>query len=139
MSFNILDEVQEVDGKSPPSLGKCFEYNHSKRNVFILRYTVLANTDKAQCTIGVKLHEHYHNGFLQPAFPKHIKGLANFSHPIRQAIIKLNMMKRLVMKSFLEMILSLMVMVALTFQLVIPNCMSQPLPSLRFSKSNPRP
>jgi hypothetical protein len=24
--------------------------------------------DKAQCTISVKLQEHYHNGFLRPAF-----------------------------------------------------------------------
>jgi hypothetical protein len=31
----------------------------------------------------VKLHEHYHNGFLRPAFPKLVKGLANFGHPIQ--------------------------------------------------------
>jgi hypothetical protein len=31
--------------------------------------------------IGVKLHEHYHNGFFWPAFPHLVKGLANF-HPL---------------------------------------------------------
>jgi hypothetical protein len=31
----------------------------------------------------VKLHEHYHNGILQHAFPKLIKGLADFDHPIQ--------------------------------------------------------
>jgi hypothetical protein len=83
MSFNVFEELQEVDGKSPPSIGKCYEYNHSKRKDFILRYSIIANTDKAQCMIGVKLHEHYHNGFLWPAFPKLIKGLADFGHPIQ--------------------------------------------------------
>jgi hypothetical protein len=57
--------------------------NHSKRTDFILWYTIIANTDKAQCTIGVKLREHYHNGFLRPAFPMLIKGLASFGHPIQ--------------------------------------------------------
>jgi hypothetical protein len=61
MSFNIFEELQEVDGKSPPSIGECYEYNHSKTKDFILWYSIIANTDKAQCTIGVKLHEHYHN------------------------------------------------------------------------------
>jgi hypothetical protein len=55
----------------------------SKRKDFILWYTIIANTDKAQCTVGVKLHEHYHNGFLQPAFPMLIKGLASFGHSIQ--------------------------------------------------------
>jgi hypothetical protein len=59
MSFNVIEELQEVDGKSPPSIGECYEYNHSKRKDSIFRYTIIANTDKAQCTIGVKLHEHY--------------------------------------------------------------------------------
>ncbi len=59
MSFNIIEELQEVDGKRTPSIGKCYEYNHSKRKDFILQYTIIANMDKAQCTIGVKLHEHY--------------------------------------------------------------------------------
>jgi hypothetical protein len=49
---------------------------------FFLWYTIIANTDKAQCTIGVKLHEHYHNRFLRPAFPNLVKGLADFGHPI---------------------------------------------------------
>jgi hypothetical protein len=82
LSFNIIEELQDMDGKSPPSIGECYEYNHSKRRDFILWYTIIANTDKAQCTIGVKLHEHYHNGFLQPAFPMLIEGLASFGHPI---------------------------------------------------------
>jgi hypothetical protein len=30
----------------------------------------------------VKFHEHYYNGFLQPAFPMLVEGLASFSHPI---------------------------------------------------------
>jgi hypothetical protein len=30
----------------------------------------------------VKLHEHYHNGFLRPAFPILVEGLASFGHPI---------------------------------------------------------
>jgi hypothetical protein len=83
MSFNIIEVLQEVDSKSPVSIGECYEYNQSKRKDFILRYTIIANTDKAQCMIGVKLHEHYHNGFLWPAFPKLVKGLANFGHPIQ--------------------------------------------------------
>ncbi len=71
-----------MDGKSPPSISECYEYNHSKRKNFILQYTIIANTvDKAQCMIGVKLHEHYHNGFFWPAFPHLVKGLANF-HPL---------------------------------------------------------
>jgi hypothetical protein len=82
MSFTIFEELQEVDGKSPLSIGKCYEYNHSKRKYFILWCTIIANTDKAQCMIGVKLHKHYHTGFLQPAFPNLVKGLANFGHPI---------------------------------------------------------
>jgi hypothetical protein len=80
--FNVIEELQEVDGKSPPLIGECYEYNHSKRKDFILWYTIIANTDKAQCTIGVKLHEHYHNRFLRPAFPNLVKGLADFGHPI---------------------------------------------------------
>jgi hypothetical protein len=60
MSFNVIEELQEVDGKNPPSIGKCYEYNHNKRKDFILQYTIIANTvDKAQCMIGVKLYEHY--------------------------------------------------------------------------------
>jgi hypothetical protein len=31
----------------------------------------------------VKLHEHYHNRFLQPAFPMLIMRLASFGHPIQ--------------------------------------------------------
>jgi hypothetical protein len=82
MPINVIEELQEVDGKSPPSIGECYEYNHSKRKDFILWYTIIANTvDKAQCMIDVKLHEHYHNGFLWPAFPKLVKGLADF-HPL---------------------------------------------------------
>jgi hypothetical protein len=53
------------------------------RGRIIIWYTIIANTDKAQCTIGVKLHEHYHDGFLQPAFPNLIKGLANFGHRLQ--------------------------------------------------------
>jgi hypothetical protein len=83
MSFNVIEELQEVDRKSPPLIGECYEYNHSKRKDFILRFTIIANTDKAQCTIGVKLHEHYRNGLLQPAFPMLVKGLASFGHPIQ--------------------------------------------------------
>jgi hypothetical protein len=82
LSFNIIEELQEVDGKSSPMICQCYEYNHSKRKDFFLQYTIIANKDKAQCTIGVKLHQHYHNGFLPPAFPNLIKGLANFGHPI---------------------------------------------------------
>jgi hypothetical protein len=52
------------------------------RGVF-LWYTIIDNMDKAQCTIGVKLYEHNHNGFLRPAFPKLIKGLADFGHSIQ--------------------------------------------------------
>ncbi len=82
MFFNVIEELQEVDGKSPPSISECYEYNHSKRKDFILQYTIIANTvDKAQCMIGVKLHEHSHNGFLWPAFPNLVKGPANF-HPL---------------------------------------------------------
>jgi hypothetical protein len=62
-------------------ISKCYEYNHSKRKDFILQYTIIANMDKAQCTIGVKLHEHYHNRLLWPAFPMLTKGLASFGHP----------------------------------------------------------
>jgi hypothetical protein len=80
--LNVIEELQEVDGKSPPLIGECYEYNQSKRKDFILGYTIIANMDKAQCTIGVKLHEHYHDGFLRPAFPMLIEGLASFSHPI---------------------------------------------------------
>jgi hypothetical protein len=82
MPFNVIEELQEVDSKSPPSIDECYKYNHSKRKDFILQYNIIVNTDKAQCTIGVKFNEHYHNGFLWPAFPKLIKGLASFSHPI---------------------------------------------------------
>jgi hypothetical protein len=60
--------LQDVDSKSPPSIGKCYEYNHSRRKEFILWHTIIANMDKAQCTIGVKLQEHYRNGFLRLAF-----------------------------------------------------------------------
>jgi hypothetical protein len=84
MSFNVIEEMQELeDRKCPPSISKCYEYNHSKRKDFILWYTIIANTDKAQCIIGVKLHEHYHNGFLRPAFPNLVKRLADFGHPIQ--------------------------------------------------------
>jgi hypothetical protein len=31
MSFIIIEELQEVAGKSPPSIGECYEYHHSKR------------------------------------------------------------------------------------------------------------
>jgi hypothetical protein len=54
MSFNVFEELQEVDGKSPSLIGKCYEYNHSKRKDFILWYSIIANMDRAQCTIGVK-------------------------------------------------------------------------------------
>jgi hypothetical protein len=54
MSFNIFEELQEVDGKSPPWISKCYEYNHRKRKDFILWYSIIANMDKAQCMIGVK-------------------------------------------------------------------------------------
>jgi hypothetical protein len=82
MSFNVIEELQEVDSKNQPSIGECYEYNHSKRKDFILQYTIIANMDKAQCTIGVKLHEQHHNGFFRPAFPTLIEGLASFGHPI---------------------------------------------------------
>ncbi len=52
MSFNIIEELQEVDSKSPPSTGKWYEYNHSKRQDYFLQYTINANMEKAQCTIG---------------------------------------------------------------------------------------
>jgi hypothetical protein len=32
MSFNVIEELQEVDGNSPPWISKCYEYNHSKRS-----------------------------------------------------------------------------------------------------------
>jgi hypothetical protein len=51
MSFNVIEELQEVDGKSLLSIGECYEYNHSKRKDCILRYTIIANTDKAQCMV----------------------------------------------------------------------------------------
>jgi hypothetical protein len=34
MSFNIIEELQEVDGKSPQSIGECCEYNHSREEGF---------------------------------------------------------------------------------------------------------
>jgi hypothetical protein len=40
-------------------------------------------TKHSVCLIGVKLNEHYHNGFLRPTFPNLVKGLANFGHPIQ--------------------------------------------------------
>jgi hypothetical protein len=46
MSFNVIEELQEVDGKSPPSIGECYEYNHSKRKDFILWYTIIAKWTK---------------------------------------------------------------------------------------------
>ncbi len=52
MSFNIIEELQEVDSKSPPLTGKWYEYNHSKRQDYFLQYTINANMEKAQCTIG---------------------------------------------------------------------------------------
>jgi hypothetical protein len=42
MSFNIIEEMQEVDCKSPPLIGECYEYNHSKRKDFIFWYTIRA-------------------------------------------------------------------------------------------------
>jgi hypothetical protein len=84
MSFNVIEELQELqERKCPPSISKCYEYNHSKRKDVILWYSIIANTDNAQCTIGVKLYEHYHNGFLRPAFPNLVKRLADFGHPIQ--------------------------------------------------------
>jgi hypothetical protein len=39
--FNVIEELQEVDGKSPPLIGECYGYNRSKRKDFFFGIPLL--------------------------------------------------------------------------------------------------